>query len=254
MNSYTLQFPPCEIRGFGSADDLAQAAARDWLEWFQTMSFKGREATVALSGGRIAKAFFEAATKVLAGHPDLLGKAHFFWADERCVPSDHPESNFGMAWKHLFKTNGVPETNLHRIPGEIEPELAASTATRGLVKWTWTAPGEVPCLDLVLLGMGEDGHVASLFPGESPEVMAAPEHFRTVIAPKPPSQRITISYSVLARAENIWVLASGRGKEEAWKSSLRLPDHTPLGRVLRSRTHTRIYTDLSCAGPFEDQT
>ena len=250
MKQQDIKAPPCEIRSFESAEELARTVARDWLEFLQMMEMGGREPTVALSGGRIAQTLFEAANKLFANHRTVINGVHFFWADERCVPPDHPESNYGMAASHLLKPLGVAEAKIHRIPGEIEPALAASTAARGLMKWTGTNPGEVPRLDLVLLGMGEDGHVASLFPGEAREEMESPDVCRAVTAAKPPVQRVTVSYGVLSRAENVWVLASGSGKETALKHALTSGDKTPLGRVLAARSGTRIYTDLSPTGGF----
>lgn len=251
MRQQTLDSPRCEIRSFTSPDELAGAAAEDWLELMQVLEMAGRDATVALSGGRIARQFFDRATALFAGHPSLLRHAHFFWADERCVRPDHPESNYWLALKHLLKPLEVPEVNIHRIPGEFDTHLATTTVGRALAKWTGADAEEMPALDLVFLGMGEDGHVASLFPGEAAEVMDSPDYYRAVTAPKPPPQRVTMGYGVLAQAENAWVLASGEGKAGALKQSLASANGTPLGRVLALRSGTRIYTDLSPAGGFE---
>lgn len=252
MDERELQAPPCRIRGFESAEELARAVARDCLELLQALEMAGREPTVALSGGRIAETFFDAAARRFASHREVLGATHFFWADERCVPPEHADSNYRLAAMHLFKPLGIPHTRIHRIPGEIQPDLAAATAARSLGKWTGAEPGEIPVLDLVLLGMGEDGHVASLFPGEAPEVMQSPEVCRVVTAVKPPPRRVTVSYGLLSKAENVWVLISGSGKEQALKHSLTSPDKTPLGRVLASRPKSCIYTDLSAASGFDN--
>jgi 6-phosphogluconolactonase len=237
--------PPCEIRFFDSAEELAEVAARDWLEWLQVMTLAGREATVALSGGRIAERFFNASADALAADPTSVDRVHFFWGDERCVPPDHKDSNYRLAAQHLLKPLGIQENCIHRIPGEFGAELAATTAARGLLKWTGTDAGTIPSLDLVFLGMGEDGHVASLFPGEPVEVVNSADWFRPVTAPKPPASRVTASYELLAHAENVWVLVSGDGKEEALRKSLDGAASTPFGLLLGSRTSTRIYTDLS---------
>lgn len=250
MNEREIKSPPCRIRFFESPDELARAAAKDWLELLQMLEVAGREPTVALSGGRIARTFFDAAARLFAGHRELMHKVHFFWADERCVPPDHPESNYGLVAKHLFKPLAVPEAKVHRTPGEIEPVLAAATAARGLAKWTDTESGEVPILNVVLLGMGEDGHVASLFPDEPAPTMDSPDLCRAVTAAKPPPRRITVSYDIISKAENVWVLVSGAGKEPALRDSLGSEHTTPLGRVLASRPGTVIYTDLSPAGVF----
>ena len=99
-------------------------------------------------------------------------------------------------------------------------------------------------MDWVFLGMGEDGHVASLFPGESAAVMDRPAIYRNVVAVKPPPQRITLGYAALAAAREVWVLASGAGKEAILRASLKAEGVTPLARVIASRAQTRIFTDL----------
>jgi 6-phosphogluconolactonase len=250
MKTQQISMPPCEIRSFSSDEKLAKAAAQDWLEQFQVLALAGRDPVVALSGGRIAATFLEAAKDAFSAHGDLLRNAHFFWADERCVPPDHRDSNYRLASAALLKPLRVPEENIHRIPGEFGPGTAATTSMRGMAKWVGMSEGEVPVLDLVFLGMGEDGHVASLFPGEPAELANAPELFRPVKAPKPPPDRVTMSYAILEKAEEVWVLASGEGKLEALKRSIRSGDETPLGKVLSSRRFTRIYTDLCAADTF----
>jgi 6-phosphogluconolactonase len=250
MKTQQIGSPPCEIRSFRSAADLAKAVARDWLEQFQVLELAGREPSVALSGGRIAETFLQASQQSFKAHRALLQGAHFFWADERCVPPDHRDSNYGLASKCLLKPMGVPEEHIHRIPGEFGPELAATTSVRGLRKWTSAEEGETPVFDLVFLGMGEDGHVASLFPNEPEDRANSIDLFRAVESPKPPKARVTMGYGVLSQAEEVWVLASGEGKLDAFKRSIRSPEETPLGRVLVSRRSTRIYTDLCPADTF----
>jgi 6-phosphogluconolactonase len=93
--------------------------------------------------------------------------------------------------------------------------------------------------------MGEDGHVASLFPGAAPEVERARVPFLHITnSPKPPPQRLTLSYAALAAARAVWVLASGGGKEAALRESLSPTGTTPLANVIRSRSQTRIFTDI----------
>ena len=98
-------------------------------------------------------------------------------------------------------------------------------------------------LDLIFLGMGEDGHVASLFPDGREETRQASATYRAVTASKPPPQRITLCYAAIAAAHQVWVLASGSGKQQALQASLSGSNQTPLARVLGSRRQTRIYCE-----------
>ena len=100
-----------------------------------------------------------------------------------------------------------------------------------------------PVIDLVFLGMGEDAHVASLFPGDT-EAVESQVVYRAVTGPKPPPRRITLGYPALAAAREVWVLASGEGKAGALRDSLDAGSDTPLGRVLQSREETEIFTDF----------
>jgi 6-phosphogluconolactonase len=175
---------------------------------------------------------------------DRLDGIHFFWADERCVPPDHPDSNYAVALQHLLAPLGIPASRIHRVRGEADPVLAAREAEAELWRWATDSSGNLPVLDLVLLGMGEDGHVASLFPGNLDQDMAAPGAYHPVLGPKPPPQRITLTYAALAAAREAWVLVAGAGKEDAWRESLRPNGRTPLARMLQARRRTYLLTTL----------
>jgi 6-phosphogluconolactonase len=191
---------------------------------------------------------FSAFSNLAAGRNGLLATVHFFWGDERCVPPTDPESNFRLAWERLLQPLAVPEARIHRIRGEESPEAAAAGAAEELLR---LAPGNgygQPVLDLLFLGMGEDGHVASLFPAEPMAMISDRAVYRPVMATKPPPRRITLGYQAIAAAREVWVLASGTGKESALKASLAASGQTPLARVLQLRqqpsTPTRNFTDI----------
>jgi 6-phosphogluconolactonase len=224
-----------ELLSFSGPDELARAAARDWLARIADAP----QFTVALSGGRIATNLFSATAKLARDFPSIH-KVQFFWADERCVPPDHPDSSYRTARELLFEPLKIPPANIHRIRGEDPPPAAAQAITTDLLRITTKNARGIPVFDLIFLGMGEDGHVASLFPGAPPH----PGIYYPVIGPKPPPQRITLSYSVIAAAHQVWVLASGPGKEEALGASLQPDGKTPLAQVLRSRAETKIFSDV----------
>ncbi|MBI4326394.1 MAG: 6-phosphogluconolactonase [Chloroflexi bacterium] len=236
-----------ERLSFPDAAALARTAAADWLEKIAEANRAGGPHRAALSGGRIAREFFGAVAAAAQAGGVLFDSVHFFWADERCVPPADNESNFRLAQEHLLKPRRVSEDRIHRIHGEVEEETAAAEAEEALRRWAPRNGAGVPVLDLVFLGMGEDGHVASLFPAALPEQRAAPWVYRAVTAPKPPPRRITLGYGPISAAQAVWVLASGPGKERALQESLAPAGQTPLAEVLRRRAQTRIYTDIGAS-------
>lgn len=234
--------PNWELNSCASASAVAQQCATECLAFIAQSNTR---ACVAVSGGRIAKDFFTSLARLTHEQGRSLAQVHFFWADERCVPPDDAESNYRSAAELLIVPLGLPVQNVHRLRGEDDPDRAAQAAEAELRRWAAASSGSQPVLDLVLLGMGEDGHVASLFPGEPEEVMGSGAVYRPVIASKPPPRRITLGYGAIAAAREVWVLASGVGKEAALRESLSPTGTTPLARVLQSRASTRIFTDLA---------
>ena len=232
-----------DLSQFAGDQELAEAAAADWLQHLRAHGGEKPHYTVALSGGRIVKHFFSQVVQQVQKKKSSLSSVHFFWADERCVPANDPESNYAVAQQLLFTPLQIPSTRIHRIPGELHPHEAAVHAEHELTTLFGSGTGETPTLDLVILGMGEDGHVASLFPGDDFERQNPAPLFRSVVASKPPPNRVTMSYRLLQAATEVWVLASGAGKANALSQSL-LSDRTPLGQVRTQRTSLRIFSDI----------
>ena len=227
-----------ELISFASADQLATAVAGAWLDEVAAAQQAGLAYCVGLSGGRVTQKFFAEIVRLCRLRGTGLGGVYFFWADERCVPPTDADSNFKVADDLLFRPLGIAAENIHRIRGELEPAAAAEFAAKDLLAVTAQ-------LDLVLLGMGEDGHVASLFPGEPEAARANPAVFRAVTdSPKPPPNRVTLGYGAIAAARQIWVLASGAGKEAALGESLSPDGRTPLARVLQARPDAKVFTDI----------
>jgi 6-phosphogluconolactonase len=236
---------PYKLISFAHADELARHVAGFWLDEIEAARRAGQNHCVALSGGRIAQKFFAAAAAQARERTVCLDHVHFFWADERCVPPDDPESNFKLANELLFAPLKIPENQIHRLHGEEPPEIAVKIAEAELRRWAPANPNQLPVLDLILLGMGEDGHVASLFPQAPPEVLNCAAPFLAVDhSPKPPPRRISLSYAALAAAQRVWVLVSGPGKESALRASLSPAGRTPLAHVLQSRRCTKIFCDI----------
>lgn len=237
--------PNLELTSFGEAHGLAQAAASGLLNAVLSANLSGAALhTVALSGGRISQHFFEAVVETARMGKISLARVHFFWADERCVPPDDAESNYRVARELLFTPLNISKDHIHRVLGEELPDVAAAEAAAELCRIAPLTDAGQPVLDLIFLGMGEDGHVASLFPGEPESVMANLAVYRAVTAAKPPPRRVSLGYAAIAAARQVWVLASGAGKDAALRDSLEPSGLTPLARVIKSRPLTRIFTDI----------
>jgi 6-phosphogluconolactonase len=234
-----------DLLSFKNADELARAAACAWLDEVEAANRSGKVHCVALSGGRITQKFFASLVEQGKGRATSFERVHFFWADERCVPPTDAESNFKMAQELLFGFLKLSERQIHRVRGEEAPELAAELAEKDIRRVASPDSEGRPILDMVFLGLGEDGHVASLFPSESETWMADKAIYRVIRnSPKPPPNRVTLGYGAIASARQVWMLASGSGKESALRESLS-PGTTPFGRVLRLRPSTKIFTDIS---------
>jgi 6-phosphogluconolactonase len=234
-----------ELISFVNDDALAVGAAEAWVDLIEAARSSGRLHLVALSGGRVTRKFFSATVKLAAVRGIDFGHVHFFWADERCVPPDDAESNFRLAKEALFHPGRVPAENIHRIPGELDPAEGAQRATGDLRAVAATTGSSPPVLDLVLLGMGEDGHVASLFPANSATEQDMASTFLAVTnSPKPPPKRVSLGHGPIAGARCVWVLASGQGKQAALRQSLAPNGTTPLALVVQRRALTKIFTDV----------
>ncbi|MHB8519910.1 MAG: 6-phosphogluconolactonase [Limisphaerales bacterium] len=239
---------PVDLIAFDSAEALAQTAAARWLEELAAAACEPTPYCVALSGGRITGRFFAEIADGATRRSLSLARVHFFWADERCVPPVDAESNFGLAFTHLFQPLEIAPDRIHRVRGEEPAEFAVAEAEAELCRIAPLNECGVPVLDMIFLGMGEDGHVASLFPGAPGPVTECPGAYCHVTASKPPPERITISFAALATARRVWVLASGPGKAQALRESLAAHGNTPLARVLRERASTTVFTDIPLPG------
>jgi len=166
-------------------------------------------AHIAISGGSTPRPLFK-----LLSSPEWLERVpwahtHIWWVDERCVPPDDPDSNYGVAQALLLQH--LPVVITHRIHGEVSPWEAAYLYDQELVSGFGLRPGAWPRFDLILLGMGTDGHTASLFPNTP--ALADREHRVTVgHAPSPPHDRVSLTLSTLNRAAYVIFLVAGESK------------------------------------------
>ncbi len=184
-----------EFRVLATPEDVARAAADQIVA-----GLSGGERTLVLAGGNTPKRCYE----LLAGAGVKWGRVTVLFGDERCVPPDHPDSNYRMAREALL--DRVAPATVHRIAGELGPDEAAAAYDRIV--------DALSPLDVVLLGAGEDGHTASLFPGRA-EVQARGWAVGVRNAPKPPPDRVSLTLPALQGARHVIVLAAGAGKAEA---------------------------------------
>ena len=231
---------------FKSPDELASTVATLWLDDIEKAARTGKPYCVALSGGRITKQFFEETAVLAAKRKTSFGHVHFFWADERCVPPTDPDSNFKLAKDLLFGPLKIAADKIHRLRGEDSPQVGVEQASAELLRVATRNQDGQPVFDLIFLGMGEDGHVASLFPNAPAKIMDISVPFLVVEnSPKPPPTRLSLSYKTIFAAKNVWVLVSGAGKEKAFKESLSPEGQTPLARVIRNTRRVKIFSVIN---------
>jgi 6-phosphogluconolactonase len=217
---------PPEIRILNTPADLFQAAADEFAAQAQNAVRASRKFTVALSGGSTPKSLY----MLLASRNDIpWQQIYFFFGDERHVPPDNPDSNYRMA--HAAMLAHVPPENVFRIRAELPDANAAAKAYElSMRTFFHLEPGEFPRFDLTLLGLGPDGHTASLFPGSA----ALQETQRLVVAnwiDKFNSFRLTFTYPVLNHSACVLFLASGKEKAHALREILEDSENLPANQV-----------------------
>ncbi|MEJ2544157.1 MAG: 6-phosphogluconolactonase [Calditrichaceae bacterium] len=174
---------------------------------------------------------------------------HFYWGDERCVPENHPESNFGMTKKYFFDRIDIPDQNLHRIKGEEYPTEEAERYGRQLIQSISRHENNYPVFDWVILGLGEDGHTASIFPRDetvihSKKICEVAEH------PQTSQKRITLTLPVINSADKISFLVTGVIKSNIIKEIFNSTDSKsiyPATMVQSNNNPVEWYLDKTAA-------
>jgi 6-phosphogluconolactonase len=222
---------PPTLHSFADADTFNQAAARLLTTLAQEAVAEHGRFSIALSGGSTPSGVYT----LLAQRPyrDQMPwqQTHLFWGDERLVPPDDPGSNFGQAADLLLRHIPIPRQNLHRARGEWAMATAVADYIEQLTPFA--SNGQPPVLDVALLGLGSDGHTASLFPG-SP--VQQPEWVVGVTAEYDgrPAQRLTLTPTVLNQARHVIFLATGSSKAATLQKVLygpHQPDQLPAQRI-----------------------
>jgi 6-phosphogluconolactonase len=235
----------CEARLEILADP--EALARRVADWLLAISTaRGGVFTVALSGGGTPRRLYE----LLAGPPyrDVFpwDRTHLFWGDERFVPRDDASSNYRMVRDAMLSRAPIPATNIHPVPTEgLTPEAAASDYERELKSFYGAERFDParPLFDVTLLGLGPDGHTASLFPGSA--VLEERERWvAAVVGPKP--ARITLTYPALESGRHVAFLVAGEEKREIF-SRFQRGEHTLPAARLRPIGALHLFADAAAA-------
>ncbi|HZH02470.1 MAG TPA: 6-phosphogluconolactonase [Myxococcaceae bacterium] len=206
-----------ELRICQTADALARESAEYLVERaIETVKARGRW-TVALSGGSTPERLFQCWAEPALRDRMPWAQVHLFWGDERHVPPDHEDSNYGMALRAFISSVPITEANVYRMPAENSDAATAAAAYEETLRRFFALPNNAfPRFDLMLMGLGPDGHTASMFPGND----ALTEGRRWVVAPYVPqfsTYRISITFPVINAAEEVMMLVSGESKAPAVK-------------------------------------
>jgi 6-phosphogluconolactonase len=200
-----------EVRIFKNLEELSRAAADLFIEQAAQSITERERFLVALNGGSTPTLLFQLLATDFRDEADW-SKVHVFWGDERCVPPDDPGSSYGQARDALLRGVPIPDANIHRVKGELGP-IDASKDYSLLLKQFASPMLDWPRFDLVYLGMGEDGHTASLFPG-SPVDVSEPTMPVTAHYQDRPANRVTLTPVVFNSAHMITFMATGEKKAQ----------------------------------------
>jgi 6-phosphogluconolactonase len=238
-----------DIRIFDEIDKLAE---QFYQLIFTTVKNKedGLKTSIAFSGGNTPAKIFD---YISATHKDDLdwNKINFFWVDERCVPPDHAESNFKMTKEHLLDKVGVNNKNIFRVFGEAQPAIEAKRYSDKIVDNLEIKYG-LPAFDLIFLGMGDDGHTASIFPGNN-ILFDSDKVCEVAIHPVSGQSRITLTGRIINNASVIAFLVTGSSKSEkmaeivlkgetsGYPASLVNPVHGKLIWLLDKEASVKLY-------------
>jgi 6-phosphogluconolactonase len=233
------------------AEAVAARAATEIVRRLESAREERGVAHLALSGGTTPRRTYE----LLAGdrssgidRPDWEAVEVWF-ADERCVGPDDEQSNYLLASQTLLGPAGIPPERVHRMEGELGPEQGAARYARALRAHVSARADDLPLLDVIVLGIGPDGHVASLFPG-APTLDAGERELCLPVhdSPKPPPERITLSLAVLRAARRCLLLATNAEKADAVAAMLGEPSrHVPASLLQRDRLS--VLVDDAAAPP-----
>ena len=200
------------IRVSDNIRTLAEEFSKELVNEINTQLKEKDKINIALSGGNTPKAIFK---ELAASYKEKLNweKINLFWGDERCVPPEDSESNYGMTKKHLLDYIKIPSKNINRILGENDPHGEAKRYS-DIIRNSLNSVNNLPEFEIMLLGLGEDGHTVSIFPNQM-ELLGSDKICEVAFHPRTKRRRITLSGSVINNSKKIYFLVSGKSKSFA---------------------------------------
>ena len=238
------------IEIFENTEETARSIAELILEKSNEKVKRSLPFNIAVSGGNTPKTLFEILVNEFS---DKISwhVIRLFWADERCVPPTHAESNFGLTYESLLKHVPISETNIFRMQGEADPEVEA-IRYGGLIEKELPTVKSLPRFDLILLGMGDDGHTASIFP-DNLQLLDSERIVSTSIHPANGQKRITLTGQTLNNGENVLFFITGKTKAHVLKQILNKTgdfQKFPASYIHSSSTEAAFYLDKYAASDY----
>jgi len=235
------------IKIFDTPAILAKELAKEFEKICEEFISNNRTVNIALSGGNTPKLFFKILSEEYLDKLDW-SKINFYWVDERCVPAESNESNYGEAGRILFG-NISSKKNIHPVNGENDPENEAIRYS-DLLKKNLPSKNDFPVFDLTLLGMGEDGHTASIFPDQM-NLLTSEKICEMAVHPLSGQKRITLTGRVINNTKRIIFLVAGKGKAEVMKEILNKEknyEKYPAAHISPVNGQLEWYLDSGAAG------
>ncbi len=232
-----------EIRIYKTPQAVAEAFASNLYKWLKEQ----KEVHIALSGGSTPKLLFSHLSTHYKNRIDWR-RIHLFWGDERCVPPEHADSNYKMTRELLLQHINIPAKHIHRVRGEANPQEEARRYEQEILAHLMTK-NKWPIFDLIILGMGSDGHTASIFPNQM-ELLHSDHICEVATHPESGQKRITLTGEVINRAKQVAFLITAEAKTEVLAEILAQTgawETYPTSHI-KPRGDLIFYLDESAAG------
>ena len=232
---------------FETPQDLADSMASELKKIFDVVLLKKSKVSIAISGGNTPKLLFQTLADNYKNKIEWA-RVNIFWVDERCVPPESDESNFGMTYKSLLSEINIPERNIHQIEGENIPYDEAERYA-GVLRNNLRLNNNLPQFDIILLGMGDDGHTASIFPDQM-YLLNSDNYCEVAMNPYTGQKRITLTGKVINNSDRIYFMITGNNKAKVLKEILEKENDYmkyPASHISEDKGQLKWYIDKDAA-------